>query len=110
MDKSALKFKRGMVLVVVTAAIMMMMMIVVGILSRSTSRVTASDTNVKRIQAEALAKGSFWKAYQTTGGPAAGTTTLTETVGGTTFTIDTTNYGAGTGPGGGAKIGVSVTY
>ena len=56
-----------MVLVVVLAVIMMMTILVIGMLGRNVSRAMVTEKQIRRIQAEALAEGAFWRAYQDDG-------------------------------------------
>ena len=107
MKKNLFRAKKGMVLVIVIAAIAMMSIVVMGMLSRNVSRGLTAENQIKRLQAETLAKGAFWRAYQNDGIPP--TDGLSEGVGGTTYTVSYTTVAAA-GPGGTNKIETKVTH
>ena len=105
MNESWKRQKDGMILTVVIAAIMMMTLLVVGMLGRYSTRARGGDAAIKSLQAEALAKGAFWKAYMNAG---VGTN-YTETINGVSYTISY-NTSSGTGPSGTSQVDVGVTY
>jgi type II secretory pathway component PulK len=100
------KKERGMVLLVVTAAILMMMIVVVGLLSRSTSRAIRSEADIRRLQAELLAKGAFWRSYQDSGSPAS---SVTYTINTAVYTVQV-GTSSGTGPGATDTVVTTVRY
>ena len=102
-----LRGKKGMVLVIVIVAIMLMSTVVVGILSRNISSAYVDEKGRQRLQAELLAKGCFWRSYQS-GGTLP--TPCTATVDNTTYTVTYTLGLAGSGPNGTTPILTQVTY
>ena len=106
MNIHVLKGQKGMIMVIVIAGIMLMSILVVGILSRSVSRSLGDEKTAQLLQAELLAKGGFWRAYQGAGAVPA---SFSETVGGRTYTISyIKNIGAG--PSGTDEIITQVHY
>lgn len=97
--------KKGMVLVIVIVAIMMMSVVVVGILSRNVSSSLGDEKQIRRLQAELLAKGGFWRLYQN-GGVAPAPFTVSSL--GTTYTVSYTT--GAVGPSGTNEIIVQVDY
>ncbi len=63
----------GMALILVSVFIMVISMVVLGILSRSVSQALSVENQYKRIQAEQLSRGLWWRAHGTlrTGGALA---------------------------------------
>jgi Tfp pilus assembly protein PilV len=101
----ALSRQKGMVLIIVIVAIMLMSVIVVGILSRNISSSLGDENEMKRFQAELLAKGGFWRLYQNGGVPPASFTVDSL---GTTYRV---SYVTGApGPSGTSQIVVQVDY
>jgi Tfp pilus assembly protein PilV len=87
-----LRSQKGMVLVIVIIAVMLMSAVVVGILSRNITSAFVDEKGRQRFQAELLAKGCFWRSYQSNG---AVPSSCTETVDGTTYTVIYTAVNAG---------------
>jgi hypothetical protein len=106
MKTSLLKGKKGMVLIIVIAAVMLMSVVAVGVLSRNVSRAIVDEKGIQRLQAEVLAKGAFWRAYQNGGTPPS---SFTETIGTKTYTVNYT-LNPGAGPSGTDQIMTQVTY
>ncbi len=105
---------RGMVIVIVIAAIMVLSVFALGTVSRFLSKATSAESQASHIEAEMLAKGAFWRAYQNGGLPPAGfSETLSSTTGGVTgnktYTVTFTNT-LSAGPFGASKIDTTVTY
>jgi flagellar basal body-associated protein FliL len=99
--------KKGMVLVIVIAVIMMMTIVVMGMLSRNVSRALTTEKQIKRIKAEVLAEGAFWRAYQDDGTPPVATFSVISD--GETYTVSYTDP-VDAGPGGTDSKKVTVTY
>ena len=103
-----LRGKKGMVLVIVIVAIMLMSTVVVGILSRNISSAYVDEKGRQRLQAELLAKGCFWRSYQSGGVlPAPCVIPMMD---GTTYTVTYTLGAMGSGPNGTTPILTQVTY
>jgi hypothetical protein len=105
MKISRLNSKKGMVLVIVIAAVMLMSTVVVGILSRNISSALVDEKGRQRFQAELLAKGCFWRSYQSGGDTSIAP--CTEIINGTTYTV---TYGTTSAGALGTQISTTVTY
>lgn len=53
----------GIVLVIVIAFILMMSIVLAGLYSRNTTSALSSLEQAKRLRADMLARGGFWRAY-----------------------------------------------
>ncbi|MBF0521851.1 MAG: hypothetical protein HQL24_02225 [Candidatus Omnitrophica bacterium] len=85
--------EKGVVFILVVSVIIVMMILVISIISINTSQVTSVESEVKRIQAETLAMGALDYSYSVLATNNAilysGGNPLTETIDGTTFSINT---------------------
>lgn len=98
-------------MVIVTMMVIVMSVVMVGLLGRNYSFVLSSEEQLRRIEAEQVAKGAFWRAYQNmaTGSVINNGDTYTETVDGRQYVVTYTVV-AGSGPGGTDEIKVNVDY
>ncbi|NTV28873.1 MAG: hypothetical protein HGA80_02210 [Candidatus Omnitrophica bacterium] len=101
----------GLIMVLVTMMVIVMSVVMVGLLGRNFSAVLSSEEQLRRIEAEEVARGAYWRAYQNmiTGGIITNGTGYSEVVDGRTYTVGYTIV-AGAGPGGTNAISVSVGY
>jgi hypothetical protein len=99
----------GMILVIATLFIMLIHLALIGILSRNVSQILSSDSELKQLQAEQLARGAWWLAHQnltTGGGLPAGFSVTNNNV---TYTVAYFDDG-NTGPNGTKQVRVRVSY
>ncbi len=107
MNQNNIRRKHAFVLTVVIMSILVIFILVMGILSRTTSRALSSDSILKRITAEVIAKGAVWKAVEALHNGWA-LTNYTEYLNGNLYTV--TYSSSGSGPGGTSPYTVLVTY
>ncbi len=84
MKNTGLNDQKGMILIIVIVAIMLMSIVVMGVLSRNVSKSLSDEKSIQNLQAELLAKGGFWRAYQNGGVPPAD---FSETIAGKTYNV-----------------------
>jgi type II secretory pathway component PulK len=53
-----------MIMVVVTMMVIVMTVVMVGLIGRNFSFVLSTEEQLRHIEAEQVAKGAFWRAYQ----------------------------------------------
>ena len=106
--KHSLKYNRsGIVFMTVLMVTIVMIIFAVGMTSASVSQSTFVQNEVHRIQAEQLAKGAFWSAYNQNGScpPTANTS-----VGGRNFNVNITCGAIGGGTNQTRPVQIAVTY
>lgn len=80
MLRKPLNNESGIVLVIVITFIMIMTVAMVGLFSRNISSALSATDQAKKGKAEALARGAYWKAYNTLSSTATLPTPNPETV------------------------------
>ena len=56
--------KSGMIMVVVIMMVIIMSVVMIGLIGRNYSFVLSTEEQLRHIEAEQVAKGAFWRAYQ----------------------------------------------
>lgn len=61
------KNRSGMIMVIVTMMVIVLSVVMVGLIGRNFSFVLSSEEQLRRVEAEMVAKGAFWRLYQANG-------------------------------------------
>ena len=104
------KNERGMILVIATVFVMIISILVVGFMSRNSSQTLATETQIKRLQAEAILEGAMWRAQAQYSNDSTWPATYNQTVGNITYRVTFSNGAATAGPDSTMPFTANITY